>query len=117
MGYYRKKSLVISARQFRIMNYRELQSWTQGRARVFGSGQFRVMRLDTGHGFQNVAYLDWIVQPVPKVLDFLCIPDAIFRDTYELVINEYPEWVAQLEADEASKVRGTKGIKPDLRRK
>ena len=96
MSLYRKKPLVIEARQFRGEMDRGLADWCGGTfflAAPFGAKHKPVIEIPTAEGVMTASPGDWIIQGV-KGKFYPCKPD-IFEQTYELtepvIINTGPQ--------------------------
>ncbi len=85
MSKYRKKPIVIEARQFTGWNYPELNDWITGETHMYPSWvhQYEEIIIPTLEGDMKASIGDYIIKGV-KGEFYPCKPD-IFEETYERV--------------------------------
>jgi len=79
---YRKKPVVIEAKQYDGSNGMEIDTWSQGVVRVWGA----VLVISTLEGEMRARVGDWIIKGVAGEF-YPCKPD-IFDQTYEPALED-----------------------------
>ena len=85
MTLYRKRPVVVEARQFTGTPDNDLAAWCGGSffffSAPFGQKHAPVIEIDTLEGTMTASPGDWIVKGVQG--EFYPVKDSIFRETYE----------------------------------
>lgn len=82
---YRKKPVVVEARQITIENAKELAAWCGGRCEywMINPPKFGCIHINTLEGEMYAKPCDWIIKGIAGEF-YPCKPD-IFEKTYEIV--------------------------------
>lgn len=82
MGLFRKKPVVVEARQVTVFNIDELEHWCGGTVHNWHvAAKYRVISIPTLEGVMEAHVGDWIIRGVAD--EFYPCKDSIFQATYE----------------------------------